>query len=253
MLNHTIDKMRSELKLSAMAQVIFDQNQNKTLKALDFDERLGLAVDAEIAERDSRKLQRSIRTAKFKTVACPEDIDFQSKRGLNKQVITNLNQCDWIEDGQNVILTGPTGLGKTWLACAFGVQAARKGYSVLYKRLSRLLEELEIAFHDGSLAALRNKISKAKVLILDDWGLAPLTERGRQELLEIIDDRSGSGSLIITSQLPVDAWHDYLGEATIADAILDRVVHRAHIIPLRGDSLRKKQDAQFDMPMGEEQ
>lgn len=139
-------------------------------------------------------------------------------------------------------MTGPTGVGKTWLACAFGQQVARKGMSVMYKRLSKLLEELEIAYGDGSLAKERAKIAKVDLLILDDWALAPLTARGRHELLEIVDDRIGSASIMITSQLPIDQWHDYIGEPTVADAILDRLVHRAHRIELRGESMRKNLD-----------
>jgi len=138
------------------------------------------------------------------------------------------------------VLTGPTGVGKTWLACALGQQATRKGYSVLYKRLSRLIEEIEIAKADGSLPTLRGSISKKQLLLLDDWALCPLTALGRQELLEIIDDRLGSSSIIITSQLPIEDWHTYLGEATTADAILDRIVHQSHIIKLSGESMRKK-------------
>lgn len=140
----------------------------------------------------------------------------------------------------NVVLTGPTGVGKTWLACALGHQATRRGYSVYYVRLSRLLEELEIAHADGSLPTVRNRLSKKDLLILDDWALSPLTSTGRQELLEIIDDRLGKGSIMITSQLPVEQWHVYLGEATIADAILDRIVHAAHILKLNGESMRKR-------------
>ena len=196
-------------------------------------------MDAEIHDRENRRLKRLLKAAKFKVSACPEDIKYTTRRGLDRQVVTNLTTCDWIQKSLNTIITGPTGVGKTWLACALGQQAARKGFSVMYKRLSRLLEELEIAYGDGSLAKERAKIAKMDLLILDDWALAPVTARGRHELLEIVDDRIGTASIMITSQLPVDQWHEYIGEPTVADAILDRLVHRAHRIELRGESMRK--------------
>jgi DNA replication protein DnaC len=229
-----------ELRMNGMVQAIEDQRLNIAIQKLAFEDRLGMAVDIEIQERKTRKLQRLIKQAKFKIAACPEDINYRVKRGIDRQVISNLLSCDYLEKNLNVILTGPTGVGKTWLACALGQQAARRGYSVLYTRLSRLLEELEVAHADGSLPSLRNKLSKKDLIILDDWALSPLSSTGRQELLEIIDDRLGKSSLMITSQLPVEQWHVYLGEATIADAILDRIVHRAHTISLQGESMRKK-------------
>ena len=154
--------------------------------------------------------------------------------------MSSIIQCGWAEHGQHVTITGPTGIGKTWLACALGNQAVRKGWSVIYRRTSRLLEELEVAHADGSLQKLRTQLAKTKVLILDDWGVAPMTNRGRQDLLEVVDDRVPNGSLIITSQLPVEKWHEYLGEPTIADAILDRVLNSAHQIALKGESMRKR-------------
>ncbi|MCG7928156.1 MAG: IS21-like element helper ATPase IstB [Candidatus Thiodiazotropha taylori] len=169
-------------------------------------------------------------------------MDYSTSRGLDRQVFANLTTCDWITKSLNTIITGPTGVGKTWIACALGQQAARKGMSVIYKRLSRLLEELEVAHGDGSLTKLRTKLAKMDLIILDDWALAPMTAKGRHELLELIDDRIGSGSILITSQLPIDQWHQYIGEPTIADAILDRIVHRSHKIELRGESMRKLKD-----------
>jgi DNA replication protein DnaC len=198
-----------------------------------------MLVDAEVQDRENRRLTRLLRAAKLKVNACPEDIDYAAHRGLDREVINNLLTCDWIEKSLNTIITGPTGVGKTWLACALGQQAARKGHSVLYKRLSRLLEELDIAYGDGTLVKLRAKLAKVQLLILDDWALATLTARGRHELLELIDDRIRTGSILITSQLPIEKWHEYIGEPTVADAILDRVVHRSHRIELRGESLRK--------------
>ena len=196
-------------------------------------------IDAESEDRDQRRLTRLLKAAKLKHDACPENIDYRASRQLDRQVMSNLLTCDWIEKSLNILLTGPTGVGKTWLACALGQQAARKGYSVLYTHLTRLLEELEIAYGDGSLHRLRTRLARVRLLILDDWALAPLSARGRHELLEIIDDRVKKGSVLITSQLPLDQWHDYIGEPTIADAILDRLVHSSHKIELRGESMRK--------------
>lgn len=239
LIEQTLGNLRA-LRLNAMAQAIEDQRNNVDLQKLAFDDRLGMAVDIELHARETRKLNRLTKQSKYKEQACPEDINYRIKRGLDRQVMVSLLTCDFINKAQNVIMTGPTGVGKTWLACALGLQLNRRGYSVLYTRLSRLLEELEVAHADGSLPSLRNRLSKKDLLILDDWALSPLTSTGRQELLEIIDDRLGKTSLLITSQLPVDNWHVYLGEATIADAILDRIVHRAHHIKLQGESMRKK-------------
>ena len=239
LIEQTLSNLK-ELRMNGIVQAIEDQRLNATIQELAFEDRLGMAVDIEVQERKTRKLNRLIKQAKFKIDASPEDINYRTKRGLERQVISNLLSCDYLEKNLNIILTGPTGVGKTWLACALGQQAARRGYSVQYARLSRLLEELEVAHADGSLPLLRNRLLKKDLLILDDWALAPLTSTGRQELLEIIDDRLGKSSLMITSQLPTEQWHVYLGEATIADAILDRIVHQSHLIKLDGESMRKK-------------
>jgi len=236
----TMDGLKA-LRLHGMAKAIDEQSTNTATQELSFDERLGLLVNAEVHDRENRRLARLLKAAKFKVSACPEDINYKAHRGLDRQVMANLGTCDWVNKSLNTILTGPTGVGKTWIACALGQQAARKGLSVLYKRLSRLMEDLEIAYGDGSLAKERAKIAKTDLLILDDWALAPLTARGRHELLELIDDRIGTGSILITSQLPIEQWHDYIGEPTVADAILDRLVHRAHRIELHGESLRKNE------------
>jgi len=239
LIQQTIDKFRS-LRLYGMVNFIEQQRINTNTQSISPEEFIGLMIDEEIQDKENRKLIRLLKAAKFKDNACPEDIDLNAHRGLDRQMVSTLSSCDWIEKSLNTIITGPTGVGKTWLACAFGQQAARKGYSVLYKRLSRLLEELEISYKDGSLAQLRTKLSKIDLLILDDWACAPLTVRGRYELLELVDDRIGTRSIMITSQVPTEKWHDYIDEPTLADAILDRLIHRAHLIKLRGESLRKE-------------
>lgn len=238
LLTQTTNKLRL-LHLYGMANALEAQQTNTSIQALTFEERLGMCVDAEFNDRDDRRLTRLLKAAKLKVSACPEDVDFSAHRGLDRQVFANLTTCDWIEKSLNTIITGPTGVGKTWLACALGQQAARKGHSVIYKRLSRLIEELEIAYADGSLGKVRAKLAKFELIILDDWALAPISARGRNELLELVDDHIGNGSILITSQLPVEQWHEYLGDPTVADAILDRLVHRAHRIELRGESMRK--------------
>ncbi|MBN8947487.1 MAG: IS21-like element helper ATPase IstB [Rhodanobacter sp.] len=241
--NPTQDILR-QLRLAGMAQAYEDQQGNPAAQSLTFDERFGLLVDAENAQRENRRLGRLLKGAKLKaTTACGEDIDFSSRRHLDKRQILDLLTCQWVERGQHVLITGLTGVGKTWLACAFGNEAARKGHGVLYKRLPRFLEELEIAHADGSLPKLRTRLARARLLILDDWGVAPITRRGRQDLLEVIDDRVPGASVLITAQMPVEAWHEYLGEPTIADAILDRLLHNAHRIALEGESMRRSRSS----------
>lgn len=233
------------LRLPGMAQAYEDQLNNPTMQSLGFDDRFGMIVDAEVSQRENRRVSRLIKTAKLKAPsACSEDIDFSARRGIDKRQVLELTSCQWIERGQHVVITGPTGTGKTWLGCALGREAARNGYSVAYHRLPRLLEDLAIAHADGRLPALRTKLAKARLLILDDWGVAQITDRGRQDLLEIIDDRVPGASVLIASQLPVKSWYDYLGEPTIADAILDRLLHNKHAIELKGDSMRRKASGQ---------
>jgi DNA replication protein DnaC len=235
-----IAEMFRQLKLFGMARGLEDLHMNPAALSMSTEEQLVRLIELENHTRDDKRLKRLIRTANFKVEAAPEDIDFTESRGLDRQVVANLLSCEWIKRLQNTILTGLTGVGKTWLACSFGMQACRKLIPVRYFRLSRLLESIEIARGDGSLPKLRAQMSRTPLLILDDWGLTPLTAKGRHDLLELIDDRSGEGSVLITSQLPIDKWYDWINEPTIADAVLDRLVHSAHKIQVTGESMRKR-------------
>lgn len=230
----------SLLGLHGMAEIYELHQEDANVQSLGFDERLGLMTDSEVQYREQRRQIRFTKAAKLKdNQACLENVDFTQNRGLEKPRIKELGIGKWIKQNQNLIIEGATGLGKTYLGCAFGNQAIRLGHRVIYKRLPRLLEETEIARADGSLPNFRLKLSKFKVIILDDWGVNPINARGRQDLLELVEDKTGTGSIIITSQLPVNKWHDWLDDPTLADAILDRIVHRAHILKLNGESMRK--------------
>ena len=234
---HTPNTLKT-LKLPGMAAAFEEQLIQPATQSLSFNDRFGLIVDRESSHRDNQRLGRLLKGARFKHNACVEDIDYRSGRGLDKTVMANLIDCGWIKQAQNLILTGSTGCGKTWLACALGNQACRLGMSVLYVRTSRLLEEMKLAHADGSFRKRLMQIAKFELLVLDDFGVATLTQSERQDLLELIDDRT-TKSTIITSQIPVNAWHDVIGEPTLADAILDRIVHRAHTIKLTGETMRK--------------
>lgn len=234
---NTLTTLKS-LKLPGMAAAFEEQLIQPATQSLSFNERFGLIVDRETSYRDNQKLGRLLKGARLKHNACVEDIDYRSDRGLDKSVMVNLIDGEWIKQAQNVIFTGLTGCGKTWLACALGNQACRQGKSVQYVRTSRLLEELKLAHGDGSFRKRLMQIARIDLLILDDFGVSTLTQFERQDLLELIDDRT-TKSTLITSQIPVKAWHDVIGEPTLADAILDRIVHRAHIIKLTGETMRK--------------
>lgn len=239
MLNQSTLNTLQGLKLHGMASAFEEQLAQPAASELSFEERFGLIVDRERTSRDNRRLPRLLRQARFKQPACLEDLDYRASRGLDKAQIASLSTCDWIRSHQNLIATGATGCGKTFLACALGHQAARQGFTVIYLRAPRLFEELHIAHADGSFARRLAQLSKADVLILDDWALAPVSAADRRDLLEVLDDRIDAKSTLITSQLPIEHWHQWLDDPTLADAILDRVVHNAHRITLRGDSLRK--------------
>jgi DNA replication protein DnaC len=223
-----------------MMQALMEQLQMPEITELSFDERLGLLVDREITHRDNRRLTNRLHQAKLRQSACIEDIDYRHPRGLDKSVITRLATCQWVRDRHNVLITGPTGIGKTWLACALGHQACRVGLTALYLRLPRLLQELPVAKADGRYGKLMGTLAKTDVLILDDWALAPLSEENRRDLLEVLEDRHDRRATIITSQLPLEHWHAAIGEPTLADAILDRLVHNAYKIVLKGESMRKR-------------
>lgn len=239
MLNHpTIDQLH-ELKLTGMANALCEQMQMNGLDELSFEERLGLLVDREQTERDSRRLKSRLSQAKLRQSACIADIDFKAPRGLDKKLVLTLASCDWIAQHRNILVCGPCGVGKSFLACALAHKACQQGHTVRYARTGRLLEELALARADGTLPRVMTRLAKMHVLVLDDLGLTPFTDQQRRDLLEIIEDRHQTRSTIITSQLPVNAWHNAIDDPTLADAILDRLVHSAHQINLKGDSMRK--------------
>jgi DNA replication protein DnaC len=238
LITQTLEQLH-QLKLFGMAQAFKEQQQQPPANTLSFEERLGLLVDREALERENRRLKRLLKQAKLRYLACIEDIDYRHVRGLEKNQLASLITCDFIRQHQHVIFTGPTGCGKSFLACALGHQACRQGMSVRYLRVSRLLDMLHIAHADGSYAHLLSLLAKTDLLILDDFGLDQLSSMNRQDLLEIVEDRSQLKSLIITSQLEIGAWHAYLGEPILADAILDRILHASHKFELSGESLRR--------------
>ena len=242
MLNeHTLDQLRG-LRLDGMVHALQDQATTSSAATLAFDERLAMLVQREIDWRDGKRLARLLKAARLKvSSACVEDIDWRASRGLDRALVTALSGGDWLRHAHNVLITGATGVGKTWLACALAQQAARLGFTVLYTRAPRLLEELRVAHGDGTFTRRLAQLARIDLLALDDFAIAPIAPAERNDLLELLDDRVGSRATLITSQLPVSSWHDWLDDPTLADAILDRIVHAAHKIALKGESMRKRQ------------
>jgi len=243
MLNTPTEQKLHNMRLGVMSETWQSQARDTDAHQLSFDERFGMIVDAEHLHRENRKLARLLRDAKLRIQnANLEDIRASTRSGLSKDLLGQMRSERWIIEHLNVLLMGQTGVGKTHLACALGQYACRRGHKTIYKRLPRLLEELTVARVDGSYARLLAKLEKSAVLIIDDWGLTPLKDSHRRDILEILEDRHGKASTVITSQLPLSKWHGYIGEPTIADAILDRLVHSAYKCELKGDSRRKTQN-----------
>ncbi len=239
MLMHPTHDRLVALGLTGMAKSLEEQRQQPDVAALAFEERLALMVDREAIERENRRLVSRLKFASLRQNAVVEDINTKAPRGLDKGLFAKLVAGEWIARRQNLLICGPTGTGKSWIACALGHKACRDDRSVLYHRVPRLFDALALARGDGRHARLLKNLARVDLLILDDWGLAPLAPAQARDLLEIIDDRHGRGSTLLTSQLPVDHWHDIIGDPTVADAILDRLVHNAHRLILKGESLRK--------------
>ncbi len=239
LLHPTLEKLTT-LRFAGMAAALDEQMQMNSLDDMGFEERLGILLDREMAVRQTRRMNTRLRKAKLRQDSCIEDIDFRHPRGLDKSLVLRLAGCEWIKERNNLIITGPTGVGKTYLACAFAQKACRQGFNTLYLRMTKLFEDLSLSKGDGRYLKLLSSFAKADLLVLDDYGLDQLGREQRHDLLEILEDRHGLKSTLVTSQLPIDHWHEQIGDPTLADAILDRLVHSAHKIKLKGESMRKK-------------
>ena len=234
----TLNKLY-DMKLTAMAEAFNQQLEQPDLSELSFEDRFAMLVDRQWTFKEDRRMTRLLRIAKLKDSACIENIDFRTPRALDKSLVVRLSGSDWIKKAQNLIILGSTGVGKTYLACALANSACRNGYSAMYKRAPRLYQEIAVARADGSYPKLMNKLSKIKLLIIDDFCIAPMNDADRRDLLEVLEDRQSISSTIIATQVPVKNWIELIGDPTLADAILDRLVHNAHKINLKGESMRK--------------
>ena len=239
MLNEQTMTKLYAMKLNGLAEGYEEQRQQARMADLSFDERFGLLVDRQWRWREERSLKTRLHNAKFKLQACIEDVDYRAARGLKRAQIDQLSSSEWVGYHQNVILTGSTGTGKTFLACALGQKACRDGYRVRYYVAAKLFRELTQAHADGSFMSLSSKLLRADLLLVDDWGMETLKESEYRDFLELLDDRQGSGATLITSQFPTKLWHDTIANPTVADAILDRLLHNAHRLELKGETLRK--------------
>jgi DNA replication protein DnaC len=238
----TIEKLNS-MKLTAMAKAFADQLQCPDMAQLSFEERFGLIVDYQLTDLENRRMQNRLKTAKLRLSASIEDLDFRQGRNLDRAMTMSLAQNQWVKSHHNILVTGPTGSGKSYLACALAQKACRDGHTVLYQRLPRLLQDISVARHDGRYQKLMNHVAKCEVLVLDDLLISPLSREEQKELLEIVEERYDRKATVVTSQLPVKAWHDAMQDPTLADAILDRLVHNAHKVDLKGESMRRGKTA----------
>ncbi len=238
LIHPTVERLRA-LGLTAMADAFIELQNAPDAGELSREDWLGLLVDREATSRENKRLARRLREARLRQAAVVEDVDYRAHRGLDRALFQKLATGDWLREHHHLVMIGPTGIGKSWLACALGHKACRDGFSVLYKRASRLFADLAQARGEGRLPRLLTTLERIRLLIIDDWGPEPLNPEQRRDLLEIVDDRYDRGSLLITSQVPVNRWHEVIGDPTLGDAILDRIVHRAHRIDLKGPSLRR--------------
>ena len=246
MLLHPTLDLLNQLSLTGMAKGLQDLDTQPEAKSLDHAEWLGLLLEQELTVRRQKRFENRSRMARLRHDACIEDVDYQAPRGLDRSLFLKLGSCDWIRAKRNLLITGPCGVGKSFLACALGQKACREDLSVVYHRASRLFAMLALGRNDGRYAKMLRALSRANLIILDDWGPEALTADRRRDLLEIVEDRYDRGSILITSQVPVDKWYEIIGSPTLADAILDRVIHNAYRIDLAGESLRKRHALMLD-------